>query len=71
MAEGYFLAAMEVPGSFSRRSRWKKKDTSVLGEGEMFLRALVPARERSASSEFRLGILRAPQPSSATCEREQ
>ena len=51
--------------------RWRKKDTSVSGDGEMFPRALVLARERSASSHLRLGMLRAVQPSSAPCKREQ
>lgn len=38
---------------------------------EKCLRALVLARERSASSHLRLGMLRAVQPSSAPCKREQ
>lgn len=44
---------------------------SVIREGEMFPRALVLARERTASRHLRLGMLRAVQPSSAPCEREE
>lgn len=51
--------------------RWRRKGTSVFGDGEMFPRALVLARERSVRSHLRLGILRAAQPSSASCERDQ
>lgn len=51
--------------------RWRRKDKIVSGEGEMFLSALVLARERSASSHLRLGMLRGVQPSSVPCEREQ
>ena len=48
-----------------------EKERSVSGEGEMFLRALALARERSACSHLRLGMLRAAQPSSALCEKER
>lgn len=56
----------EVPGG-----RWRRKDMSVIREGEMFPRALFLARERTASRHLRLGMLRAVQPSSAPCEREE
>lgn len=39
--------------------RWGRKDTSVSGGGEVFPRALVHARERTANSHLGLGMLRA------------
>lgn len=48
-----------------------RKDTSVSGDGELFLRALALAREKSASCHLKSGMLRAVQTSPACCDREK
>lgn len=51
-AEPWKLQAVSAEGP---DGRWRRKNTSVSGDGRVFLKALVLARERSASSSTETG----------------